>query len=279
VGAQETGKTSEHECLVAVRRAADDALAFRVRAAPLNLRGHELVVVTLTDIRDQKRREALEATFLHDFLTAVSALRGAAQMLPKAGTEAERCALAQKVMDVAERLQMDIAEQGELARVESGSFETHVLPIRVGEVLDRVRRFFDGHEVTNRKALHVAEDTADITVDTDSVLIKRALANLVKNALEATAQGGKVRLWCEAADGHAVFHVWNAENMPPEVAERVFQRYFSTKEEKGRGLGTYTARLIVERYLGGSIDFSTSPTAGTDFQLRVPLQITSACNG
>ncbi len=58
--------------------------------------------------------------------------------------------------------------------------------------------------------------------------------------------------------------------MPEAVRQQVFQRSFSTKGGKGRGIGTYSARLLAERYLGGRLTFSSTADAGTSFVLELP---------
>ncbi len=67
------------------------------------------------------------------------------------------------------------------------------------------------------------------------------------------------------------FSVHNPSFMPRSVQLQVFQRSFSTKGE-GRGLGTYSMKLLSERYLGGRVDFTTSPDGGTTFIATFPLK-------
>jgi sensor histidine kinase regulating citrate/malate metabolism len=43
--------------------------------------------------------------------------------------------------------------------------------------------------------------------------------------------------------------------MPLEVRHQVFRRYFSTKAASGRGIGTWSVKLLTERYLGGTVSF------------------------
>ena len=57
--------------------------------------------------------------------------------------------------------------------------------------------------------------------------------------------------------------------MPPKVQLQVFQRSFSTKG-LGRGLGTYSMRLLTQRYLGGTVSFSSKEGEGTEFRARYP---------
>ncbi len=68
-----------------------------------------------------------------------------------------------------------------------------------------------------------------------------------------------------------VFSVWNAKVIPVDVTHRIFQRYFSTKDEPGRGLGTYSMKFFGEHFLGGKVDFRTSHVEGTVFRLTMPL--------
>jgi hypothetical protein len=58
--------------------------------------------------------------------------------------------------------------------------------------------------------------------------------------------------------------------MPEVVRRQVFRRSFSTKSPVGRGIGTYSAKLITERYLGGSLTFTSSEEQGTTFAVTLP---------
>ena len=76
-----------------------------------------------------------------------------------------------------------------------------------------------------------------------------------------------------AEDRYAVpsFCVWNAGEIPADIAKRVFQRNFSTKAQAGRGIGTFSMKLFGEKYLGGRVDFTTSSSDGTVFRFILPL--------
>ncbi|MGA2077009.1 MAG: hypothetical protein ABSH52_26260 [Terriglobia bacterium] len=51
---------------------------------------------------------------------------------------------------------------------------------------------------------------------------------------------------------------------------QAFRRSFSTKSPVGRGIGTYSTKLITERYLGDSLSFTSSEEAGTTFAVTLP---------
>ncbi len=92
---------------------------------------------------------------------------------------------------------------------------------------------------------------------------------MLKNALEASPSGSTVCLGFDGEPEACTFWCRNEGVIPREVALQIFQRSFSTKGH-GRGIGTYSIKLLGERYLGGVVSFTTSPGEGTRFQLRLP---------
>jgi hypothetical protein len=89
------------------------------------------------------------------------------------------------------------------------------------------------------------------------------------NALEACPVGGRVTLSAQRRGFSYRFQVHNPGEMTPMVRDRVFQRSFSTKAARGRGLGTYAMKLFGENLLGGRVSFDTGP-AGTTFFIELP---------
>ena len=112
--------------------------------------------------------------------------------------------------------------------------------------------------------------TWDGTIITDRQLLHRVLGNMVKNALEATQSGGTVTLSCIDGGETVTYLVHNRDVIPGEVQLQMFQRSFTTKGQAGRGVGTYSMKLLGERYLGGRVDFVSRPPEGTTFQLVLP---------
>ncbi|MPN18941.1 hypothetical protein SDC9_166306 [bioreactor metagenome] len=94
---------------------------------------------------------------------------------------------------------------------------------------------------------------------------------MLKNALEASAPGDTVTLNASSADDKVVFEVHNKGYIQTNVQLQIFNRFFSTKDN-GRGLGTYSTRLLAEKYLHGKVYFTTSEEDGTSFFLELPLQ-------
>lgn len=76
-----------------------------------------------------------------------------------------------------------------------------------------------------------------------------------------------MKVWSDLKNEVLTFHIWNSKMIDEQIALRIFQRNFSTKEETGRGIGAYAMKLLGEKVLGGQVSFTTS-TDGTIFRLH-----------
>ena len=92
-----------------------------------------------------------------------------------------------------------------------------------------------------------------------------------QECIEAAAPGETVTLGCRHGTGQVELWVHNPGEIPEAVRLQIFQRSFSTKGA-GRGLGTYSIKLLGERYLGGRVGFTTSAAKGTTFRIRLPVE-------
>ena len=112
----------------------------------------------------------------------------------------------------------------------------------------------------------------DFILKSDSVLLIRCLGNLVKNALEAVNPQANVYLYSKREENSVLFCVKNDGIIPQNIQLQIFQRSFSTKAASGRGIGTYSVKLLVEQYLNGKVSFKSNPELGTVFSIRVPIE-------
>lgn len=265
------GKRPEtRECLLTRRRKTGiEAAEFRVRAAPFQVGPHEFTTVLFQDISAAKRREALERIFFHDVMNTIGGLRGWSETLVMM-KDSTPVSAARRIVALADVLIREILDQKMLLEAERGDLVPTFRDCRIGEVYEVVRNVFSGNPVTKGRALEIASRGDLQTIVSDPGLLGRVLVNLVMNAFEATHEGGAVRIWHSRGNGRVTFHVWNAGTMAADVARHVFQRSFSTKSDKGRGIGTYSARILVERYLGGQVTFRSSAEEGTTFLVELP---------
>jgi signal transduction histidine kinase len=116
----------------------------------------------------------------------------------------------------------------------------------------------------------------DVTAPSHHVLIdpsqlEQIVMNLVVNARDAIAGDGRVVVRVGAAGGSTTLEVIDTgSGMPPEVAARVFEPYFTTKSlGKGTGLGLATVHGIVT-HVGGEITVASELGRGTTFRVALP---------
>ncbi len=268
-----TRRDCAREYRLRTRRERDGgALELDAHASPLQAGGHDLVLLILRDISAEKRREVLERTFFHDMMNTLTALRAVALFLADPRTPPDQQAEDRtEVVRLTDQIVEEVAAHRHLLAAENG--ELHVLPSLadvdrlVGEVVSAYR----SHSLAHGRGL-AARGSAGGTVETDVPLVRRALSNLVKNALEAIGPGQAVTVEAERSADRVRFAVRNPGVIPPEVQRQIFQRSFSTKARHGRGIGTYSVKLLVERYLGGRVWFESAEPEGTAFFLELPAE-------
>ncbi len=243
------------------------ALDLRVRTTPLRAEGRDLAVVTFRDVTDEKRRQVLERLFFHDVLNTAGGLQGLLALLPEldAGEAADVGRLARGVAD---QLIEEIEAQRDLAAAERGDLRVGVAHLFVPEILGRVRSTYAHHATAEGKRVVVDPGPGEPVVTSDPRLLARVLGNLLKNALEASAVADTVTV--RFVPGAVPrFEVHNPGVMADDVQRQMFQRSFSTKAAAGRGIGTYSAKLLTERYLGGRIGFRSAAPEGTTFVVEL----------
>jgi signal transduction histidine kinase len=268
----DSAKGSEvvRECRILTKT--KDARDLRVWATPFEKKGHAYTVFSIMDISDEKRRQALERIFFHDVLNTAGGIYGLTDMLLEEEDPVESLEVTQILKDASERLLEEIQSQRQLAAAERGDLAVSLSEISTLSSINEAIGMISGHEAVGNRTISVDAGTEDIRVISDPVLLRRVLVNMVKNALEATPRGGVVSISCRKLHDSVEFSVHNDTTMSQDVQLQIFQRSFSTKGN-GRGIGTYSMKLLGEKYLKGSVWFKSAVGEGTTMFLELPLQV------
>lgn len=263
------GKRDVQECRITTREG--ESLDMRALACPLtNQNG--FVSFALEDISHEKRRRALERIFFHDVLNTAGGLQGLAEILKDESDPQTSTDLVEMMHVGAGMLVDEINAQKTLIAAETGDLQVDVDTVRTHGLLKQVMGLYENHIAAKGRHLRIHPDTESIELRTDPTLVRRVLSNMTKNALEASSAGETVTLGARKSDGQALLWVHNPGVMPRDAQLQVFQRSFSTKG-KGRGLGTYSIRLLTERYLKGRAAFISDDAEGTTFFVILPLSL------
>ena len=174
--------------------------------------------------------------------------------------------------------------------------DTTYLP-KIGEalkhatsLLDAFREYYRGHEITPmqgdlnkllEKALEETQIPSTIQVSTDLnsslpqimmdlMKIKRVFSILIKNAVEAMPNGGRLVISTGISGNRILTTVSDTGSGIPEAAREKIFVAFGSKKKGGFGLGLAAAKAIVEAH-GGSISFESEAGKGTTFTLTIPV--------
>jgi len=260
------GKADIQECTIS--RGDGSALDLRVKATPISIDGEDYTLFSAIDISDEKRRKALERIFFHDLLNTAGALKGFSELLETPSEHME--SVVKNIRALSKRLLEEIAAQRELLAAEGNELVVEPGFVNSLECIEAVVSQYDAEPYRKKCVIRIDPSSSRAVFKTDHVLLRRVIGNLLKNAVEASREADVVTIGCFSGSGTVEFRIHNPAAMPEEVRLQVFQRSFSTKGS-GRGLGTYSARLLTERYLKGQISFTSSPDGGTLFRIVYPV--------
>jgi len=268
--AAQRGDSDVKECRMAIKDSWD-ALDLKVSTVPFDYEGERFTICALQDISHEKRRQALERTFFHDVLNTVGGLRGFVELLLESEPE-EVPEVARTVSRISGQLIEEIETQRSLLAAETNELSANLEELKTKEILEELAVVYRRHEVAKEKSITIAAESESLAFRSDYTLLLRVLGNMLKNALEATPAQENVTLGARRDADQVEFWVNNPAFMPRDVQLQVFNRSFSTKGA-GRGIGTYSMRLLASRYLHGAVDFSSSEAKGTTFRLRLPQDL------
>ncbi len=266
----QSGKADVKECRI-IQKDTGDALDFRIWATPIEVEGEQFTIFAAKDISHEKRRRALERIFFHDVLNTAGGLHGFAQMLSQMHAD-EPDEMVDSMYHISETLIDEIQSQKALMSAENNDLKVNITDIPVKTLLERLSETYRNHLVAEEKTIEIDPGSEEIMIKSDIALIKRVVGNMLKNALEASQCDETVKIGCIRNSDKIKFYVKNPAYIPRDSQLQIFQRSFSTKG-LGRGLGTYSMKLLSERYLGGKVGFTSDEKEGTTFFGEYPLEL------
>lgn len=264
------GDENVREC--SISRGNGEAMDLKIWAMPIDIQEDRFVILSITDNGSEKRRQAMERIFFHDILNTAGSIRGIAEVLLHKIPENLR-EIAEILFEASAGLVDEISWQKILVQAESGGLQGNYSHLLTRSLLEELAQVHANSPYGVHRRIQVAPGAASIILESDLVILRRVLGNMVKNALEAVPEQGVVTLDCRVVDEERIcFSVHNPTFIPREVQVRIFRRSFSTKGQ-GRGLGTYSIKLLSQRYLFGDVTFTSSRQEGTTFEAVYPLRI------
>lgn len=242
----------------------------------LRLRGQERTI--RRQVAELRRLEALRedlvSLMVHDLRNPLSGVLGFLQILQMEVRDVSQRDEICAALDAARKLQGTLDDMLEVRRLEEGSITVRLEPLSArGVALDAI-----GTVAGDAKSRGVAVDLhveADVTVPLDRKLARRAVENLLANAVRYSPRGSSVHVLVRASPGGAEIDVADrGEGIPDEYKGVLFERFGPLgarrgDARRGYGLGLYLVRLVATTH-GGSVSVQDREGGGTLFRLLFP---------
>lgn len=125
----------------------------------------------------------------------------------------------------------------------------------------------------------IEEDCRNLILNLNSSKISQVFLNLYKNSLDEFRKkqiiSPCIQIKCLKDDKYLIVKIAdNAGGIPPDIINKIFEPYFSTKSKNGTGLGLYMSKIIIEQQLSGLIEV-TNRNGGACFKIMLPLNLVS----
>jgi len=232
---------------------------------------------TITEqIRDQ-----VERVMRHDLRNPLDGIQTAAEYLLQDEEDGRRRDFVRLMLQAAQHAREQIDNSLAYARMQRGQYVINRSRINLVQLIrdvrdrmERVRAAYDVEIVLR----YNGEDWSrayDVELWGEPGFIADSIANLLRNAVEASDRGGAVDLivsdGVQTGQGDPAIRVdiQNDRDIPEEIRDRVFEPYVTSGKTNGTGLGMHTAKLVVDAH-GGSIDITTGQGMGTTVSVLLP---------
>jgi signal transduction histidine kinase len=255
-------KSAVQECRV-ILGSTQKALDLRVWATPLKINDETFTVLAVKDVQDEKRRLVLERIFFHDILNTASGLRGISELMQDSEPD-EYNEYKIILNSLTQKLINELKAQRELIFAENDELGVDIIKFNSLSLLQETTDSFLEMQLRTNKKIVLEVNSADKDISSDKVLLGRVIVNMVKNALEASGSNQIIKIGCRVEGSNIEFWVNNQGTINREIQLQIFQRSFSTKGS-GRGIGTYSMKLLAEQYLQGKVWFISNEAEGTTF--------------
>ena len=270
IESEKTNQKVQKETRITTNKNGDQAsLELSISSVPIKLSNKQFYIVTIIDISSEKRKLQLERIFIHDLVNSAGGISGLSDVLEYSLTEETKTKAIDLIGKTSKVLLDQIISFRNILSAESGELEVKYSEVFSGDLIDEAIVL-----VSNNKSLHTTivkdANSENIIFTSDKLLVNRILVNMLKNAAESEKNPESIiTIGSKLTENAIKFWVKNNSIIPDFVQKQIFQRSFSTKGSN-RGLGTYSMKLLGEKYLNGKVGFISNDEDRTQFYIELP---------
>jgi two-component system, OmpR family, sensor histidine kinase KdpD len=228
-------------------------------------------------IESERMKGTILRSISHDLRTPLTSITGSVSILLDESQElktADREELFQDIYQESIWLSRFVENLLSLSRIDDDLLKLQIKPELIeeilGETLVTIRR-----RLGNR-AIKVIIPPEPVLVWLDSALIERVIINLLENAIAHTRDNGAITITVTCDRDVVQFKFWNnGPIIPPDIIDRIFERYFVGNEERydsrrGMGLGLSICQSIVQAH-HGTLSAENCADGGVAFTFTIPV--------
>jgi CheY-like chemotaxis protein len=180
-----------------------------------------------------------------------------------------------KILDASALKMLNMIDQSlDLFKMERGQYTVKPVPVDMVKLVRLIVKELES--LWERKTVAcsiflnecILNENDSCLIQSEATIVSTIVANLVKNAIEASPAGENVVISLFGQDPFLI-EISNQGVIPPEIRGRFLDQYVTFGKQEGTGLGGYSARLMA-RTLGGDIRFVSTPETGTVITVSLP---------
>ncbi|HVE54443.1 MAG TPA: hybrid sensor histidine kinase/response regulator, partial [Ramlibacter sp.] len=218
-------------------------------------------------------REEVERIARHDLKTPLASIASVPRLLrERHSPDAQEAELLGMVERAALRVLSMVNLSLDLYRMEEGTYRLRAQAVDLAGLVQTVTRELQAHSRSKNLRLVLDLPPEPIHVQGEELLCYSILANLLKNALEASPEGADVKValrrYKEHGEDAVVLEIQNQGEVAAEIRDMFFAKYNTFGKPGGTGLGAYSARLMA-RVQRGELSMK-SGAEGTTLTLGLP---------
>jgi len=231
----------------------DEAHSYSISKFP----EHLLFFVELVDISEQKRiqklREDTERIIQHDLKTPLNAIIGFSQLLLSDDLKDQHIEEVQTIYNSGLELQELIESSLDLFKMEEKSYKVRINQVDLLKVLkDLSQKLAKVHKVKFEIYIdnQLITEELEYFISAEKKHIKSVFNNLLKNAIEASPKNAPIIIKLSKQNSQHLISITNKGEIPEKLHATFFEKYATQGKHGGTGLGTYSAKLIVDSHQG-----------------------------
>jgi PAS domain S-box-containing protein len=285
----DSGQRSE----LALRAADGELIPVFCALNRISLDGSEVFCLIVTDLTDQRRREALQAEsqrkdeFLamlaHELRNPIAPIRNAAEILRLRGPADPALQRARAVIDrQVTQLARLVDDLLDVSRIRGGKIRLEREPVDLASVISFAVETARPLIEQRNHQLKLELPAEPMVVEGDAARLSQVIANLLNNAAKFTPGGGFIWVELQRGQGEARIAVRDSGvGISEDMAPRLFDLFAQAETTLGRsqgglGIGLTLVRTLVEMH-GGSVGVRSDGIGkGSEFVVRLPLLATDA---